>query len=137
MTTLTIHADAKKKMLSPPQQRQRELAAVKHGVYATGTAVRLRHRRIRGRVRQLRKEHPALADKPQHLILRYAEVDALAAMIWIDLQENGPVNAEGEPRRLVNEYRLLLAELRSLAGTLGLLAAAESDPLASLLGGSR
>src|SRR5262245_24915308 len=40
--------------LSPAQQRQRELAAVKHGAYATTTALRLRQRRLRRKVRMLR-----------------------------------------------------------------------------------
>jgi hypothetical protein len=122
--------------LPPPKmtaQEQRATAAVKHGLYATATAARLRRRRLRARVRGLKKQFPALADRPDHLILRYCEVDALAAAVWCDLQERGPVNEQGEPRRLLEEYRRLLAELRSLAGTLGLLEPADDDPVSALL----
>jgi len=59
----------------------------------------------------------------------------LTGSIWNVLFEQGPVNAEGEPRRLLSEYRLLLAELRSLSDTLGILTPAERDPLAAILGG--
>jgi hypothetical protein len=66
-------------------------------------------------------------------VLRYAEVDALSNAVWVALSDQGPVNADGEPRRLITEYRRLLAELRGLAEVLGI--HAKADPLAALLGG--
>jgi len=47
-----------------------------------------------------------------------------------------PVTDDGSPRRLLSEYRLLLAEMRSLADALGILTP-NNDPVAALLGGQR
>lgn len=124
--------------MTPAAQRQREQANVSHGLYATRSAATQRARKLRHRVAKLRREFPQLADKPRHLILRYAEVDFLAAAVWIALQEQGPTNEAGEPRRLLSEYRLLLDQLRSLADALGMLTPSDADPLSRLLqGGSR
>jgi hypothetical protein len=82
----------------------------------------------------LRAQFPILASAPDHLVLRYAELDALAAVLWNSLIEQGPVNSDGEPKRLITEYRRLLMELRSLAGTLGILNSDEPDAIAALLG---
>jgi hypothetical protein len=126
-----------KAQLTAAQQRQRETAAVKHGVYATKTAARQRQRRLRDRVRRLRQEFPALADKPRSLILRYAEVEVLVAALWIDVQERGVSGPDGELRRVVTEYRHLNAEMSRLARTLGILVEPDDDPLAALGIGGR
>jgi hypothetical protein len=123
--------------LSPAERHQRQQAAVKHGLYATTSAARLRQRRLRNKVTRLRRDYPALVDKPRHLVARYCEVETLTASIWNALFEQGPVSNDGEPRRLLSEYRLLLAELRSLADTLGITAPVERNPLVDLLGASR
>jgi hypothetical protein len=80
----------------------------------------------------LKAQFPALETAPDHLVMRYAEVDALANALWVTLSEQGVVNEAGEPRRLVTEYRRLLIQLRDLADVLGILN--KADPLASLLG---
>jgi hypothetical protein len=49
-------------------------------------------------------------------------VDLIAANVFAAMVDVDVVNADGEPRRLLSEYRLLLAELWSLADTLGILA---------------
>jgi hypothetical protein len=123
--------------LTPAERLQRQQAALKHGLYATTSAARLRQRRLRNKVSRLRRDYPALADKPRHLVARYCEVETLTSSIWNALFEQGPVNNDGEPRRLLSEYRLLLAELRALADTLGITAPVESNPLVDLLGVSR
>lgn len=125
--------------LSRAERRQRQTAALKHGAYATTHGQQLRNRRLRGHVSRLKKAYPALADKPVHLLRRYVELDAMSATLWNVLFDEGPLNANGEPKRLLTEYRHLIAELRSLASTLGLLNAPESDadPLSALIRGSR
>jgi hypothetical protein len=113
------------------------MAPVKHGLYATTRGLQLRNRRLRGHVSRLIKAHPELATKPKHLVRRYVEVDSLAAIVWNVLYDVGPLNDEGEPRRLLNDYRLLIVELRTLAQTLGLMEPSSADPLADLLGKGR
>jgi len=120
--------------LSRAQVQQRQQAAVKHGAYATPSALRLRQRKLRRRVRSLKAQFPVLASAPDHLVQRYAEVDLIAANVFAALIDNDVVTRDGEPKRLLSEYRLLLAELRSVAGALGILSPADVDPLSTLLG---
>lgn len=120
--------------LSESALAQRGRARLAHGLYASGAeAARLRRRRLRARVRSLKSQFPALATAPDHLVVRYAEIDTLVGAVWVTLSEQGPVNEAGEPRRLVTEYRRLLIQLRDLAEVLGILN--KADPLESLLGG--
>src|SRR5688500_2361220 len=88
--------------LSRPAKEQRERAAVKTGIDATTSAAKLRQRKLRNKVLRLRREFPRLANGPRHLLLRYCEVDTLAAAVWVALQGQGPVNDAGEPRRLLS-----------------------------------
>lgn len=127
-----VNANARK--LSRDEVRQRQKAALKHGAYATEYGARLRQRRLRDRVGTLLKTEPGLKDKPRHLVQRYVEVDALVAMLWNVLFTEGVVNAEGEPKRLLTDYRHLINELSRLAAALGLLSPDDgADPMAAAL----
>src|SRR5688500_1501924 len=102
---MAAKSDSKKPYpITPAVRRQRSEAAVKHGLYATRTAATRRARRLRHRVARLKRDYPQLAGQPRHLIQRYAEVDYLAAELWTTLEEQGAINKDGEPKRLLSEY---------------------------------
>jgi len=113
--------------MSPAARRQRQEAPVTHGAYATVSASRLRQRKLRRKVAMLKRQFPVLANKPDHLIQRYAEIDLIAAKVFAALVDDDVVGDTGEPRRLLNEHRLYLAELRALAASLGMLDDKEPD----------
>jgi len=121
--------------LTPAARQQRSEASRKHGAYATASASRLRQRRTRRKVRTLKSQFPHLATAPDHLLQRYAEVDLICAKVFAALVDDDVTTVAGEPRKLLGEYRLLQAELRTLAEALGMLKPAGSDPLSDLLGG--
>jgi hypothetical protein len=132
-----VRAEDRPRALSPAARKQRQTAALKHGAYATTHGVQLRNRRLRGHVTRLVKANPALADKPRNLIRRYVELDTLAAIVFNEVYESGPLNADGEPKRLLGDYLRIMGELRALGAVLGLLSPGEDDVLSILNGGSR
>ncbi len=95
--------------MSPGELRQRRTAPLKHGVYGKSDDVlRLRYRKVRRRVRKLRDATPGPWDP--YLGERaavWAELDLLCAGAFADLTEKGATTPDGEPRRLLAEYRLL------------------------------
>lgn len=110
--------------------------AVKHGLYSPVSAPRQRQRRLRQRVRALRRKYPHLESAPDHLVQRYCELDTIAAKCFLLLADDDVLTEDGEPKRLLTEYRRLTEALGRLAERLGIVQklAAEPDPISTLFG---
>lgn len=134
-TDLASEGIGKPLPLSPAQRRQRQQAAVKHGVYAVQSAAKRRRQKMRGKVTRLRRAFPHLKNRPSELLYDYAEAHTLRVMAAVELMDGGIVNGDGDVRRLFADYRLLLGECHRLAVTLGIIDDADEGPLASLMNG--
>jgi len=121
--------------MSPAARQQRQTAALKTGIYSAVSAPRLRQRRLRRKVRSLRAAFPHLATAPDLILQRFAEVDLVAATVFVHLIDGEVETEDGAPRRLLSEYRALIRELARLGETLGITGKPpEVDPLKLLLG---
>ncbi len=94
--------------ISPAQRQQRQLAAVKTGLYVKAPAgLRLRSRRVRRLVSKMRAVMPWLDDSDLPACRAWAEFEILGATAFADLIERGMTNDNGDPRRLLGEFRQL------------------------------
>lgn len=108
--------------LTPAESRQRRLAPIKTGVYATSPdALKLRYRKVRRLVRKMKAAMPWLDPADEPAARAWAEMEILAAGMFVELTANGVLTAAGEPRRLLSEYRQIrqaqLGFWRELGGT--------------------
>jgi hypothetical protein len=88
--------------------QQRRLAPLKHGAYSESTdALRLRARRVRYLCRRVKKVMPWLSPADEPTLRAWAELEIIGSAIFMDLAVKGWATDNGQPRRLLTEYRLL------------------------------
>jgi hypothetical protein len=100
-------SDRKTAITTPPR------SYVRSGLYAKSAPImRLRARKVRRLVLQMRKAMPWIEDSDLPACRGWADLELLSASVGYCLAQLGPVNDNGEPRRLLTEFRhLKLAQL--------------------------
>lgn len=105
-STDSVAEPQKRPELSSLQTRQRREAPLRSSVYAKSDDVlRLRYRRVRRLVRKVRQQMPWLDPADEPAMRAWAELEILAAGMFLDLTNAGFLSESGEPRRLLTEYR--------------------------------
>jgi hypothetical protein len=92
-----------------------------HGLYVKAPAgVRVRDHRVRRLVRKMRTQMPWLQDSDVPTARAYAEIEILASRAYAILSSVGLTNREGQPLRLLGDFRLLRAVQLQYANALGM-----------------
>lgn len=95
------------------------------GLYVkANSGMRVRHRRVRRLVEKMRTEMPWLEPSDLPACRAWAELEILGAYAFSELLGSGLLNAEGEPRRLLTDFRQLRQVQLSYARDLGMTPAA-------------
>ena len=100
--------------------------SLRHGLYSrTGSSLKLRSRRTRRLVANLREVCPWLNDSDMPTVRAWAELEIVSATVFTVLEADGVVSGPDKsgdlaPRRLLNEYRQLKATQLQYARELGL-----------------
>ena len=116
-------AVAKRKRGGQPANRNAE----RHSLYAARTGHALRARRVRRLVTAMYAAMRWLDPVIDRAAARaWADLEHKVADVSTDLERRGMVNGKGEPRRLVSEYRQLLALQLAYSKELGLTPAARA-----------
>lgn len=97
--------------LSAAQLEQRQMVAVKHGLYATENATKLRARKVRKMAKKELAAAPWLTPSDLPLVKLECEVRLIRDLVLAELHTRGVVGKTGQPKRL-------LAELDRLNNTL-------------------
>lgn len=103
-----------------PQARPGNQNAQKHSLYATRTGYQLRARRVRKLVQRMFELLPWLIEADRPAARAWADLEHKVAAVSVNLDQDGILNAEGDPRRLLSEYRGLLTLQLAYAKELGL-----------------
>jgi len=78
------------------------------GIYVkAASGMRIRHRKVRRLVEKMRAEMPWIESSDLPACRAWAELEILCACAFSELVDGGLLNAEGEPRRLLNDFRQL------------------------------
>ena len=86
----------------------RETNHLTHGLFVRSKkGVRLRDLTIYRLVKKLRFAMPWLEDSDQPACRGWAQMEVMASRIYAELRDHGFTNGEGEPRRLLSEFRQL------------------------------
>lgn len=95
------------------------------GLYVkANSGMRVSHRRVRRLVEKMRTEMPWLEPSDLPACRAWAELEILGAYAFSELLGSGLLNAEGEPRRLLTDFRQLRQVQLSYARDLGMTPAA-------------
>jgi hypothetical protein len=106
-----------------PVRRPRRHGAT--GLYVKApSAMRVRHRKVRRLVEKMRAAMPWLENGDLPACRAWAELEILGANAFSELVTRGLLNAEGEPRRLLTDYRQLRQVQLSYERELGMTPAA-------------
>jgi hypothetical protein len=91
-------------MTNPIAQRPR----LRHGLFVqSATALRLRERAVHRLVQRAKPVMPWLGKADFPTLRSWAELEILGSQLFANLTGEGPLRKDGEPRRLLAEYRLL------------------------------
>ena len=95
------------------------------GLYVRSpNGIKVRDERVRRLVRKMRNQMPWLEDSDVPTCRAYAEIEVLASRAYSILSSVGLINREGEPVRLLTDFRLLRQTQLSYANALGMSPAA-------------
>jgi hypothetical protein len=95
------------------------------GLYVkAASGMRVRHRKVRRLVEKMRAEMPSLESSDLPACRAWAELEILGANAFSELVGSGLLNAEGEPRRLLTDFRQLRQVQLSYEKELGMTPAA-------------
>ena len=95
------------------------------GIYARSpSALVVRARKVRRLVERLRRTMPWLEESDLPACRAWAELEILSASVFTALTADGLVNAEGEPRKLLTEFRQLRQSQLAYERELGMTPAA-------------
>src|SRR5690349_1125624 len=90
-------------------------------LYVKGkNGLKLRDERVRRLVRRMQVALPHLTDSDLPACRSWAEFEVLCTRIYAELRDKGFLNAEGEGRRLLDDYRKLRATQLAFSRELGL-----------------
>ena len=109
------------------QARPGNTNAEKHSLYATRMGYQLRARRVRKLVQRMYDALPWLTEADRPVTRTWADLEHKIAAVSVDLDRRGFLNGDGEPRRLLAEYRGLLALQLQYSKELGLTPAARAS----------
>ena len=110
----------------PNQARWGNVSAVKHGRYSKRTPG---ERDVAPQLRRLIARHPHLADAPMGPLIAYVHTCGLLERMGSHAAaEDNLLTDDGEPRKAVESVRRLSAEVRALAGVLGLTSDGTTGP---------
>ena len=113
-----------------PSARQRPQAST--GLYVkAASGMRVRHRKVRRLVEKMRAVMPWLETSDLPACRAWAELEILGANAFSELLTGGLLNTEGEPRRLLTDYRQLRQVQLSYERELGMTPAARNSIKAS------
>ena len=108
-------------MLTSAERRQRQLAPVRSTIYVKAPAGRqLRDRSVQRLVSKLRQALPWLTPSDLPATRAWCEAEVLSRLVFHELRVSGIVTGQGEPRRLLSEYRQLRATQLGYARDLGM-----------------
>lgn len=113
------------KRVRGPDRQPRAVVAFKHGLYRSAKSGHpVKDWQIRRMIKKLRSLCPwiELSDAP--ILRRWCELEVLCSRAYAALRESGPTNADGEGRRLLNDYRMLVLAQNIIGRELGLSPAA-------------
>lgn len=97
----------------------------KHGLYVKApNGIRLRSRKVQRLVERLRTVMPWLEQSDLPACRAWAELEILSTTVFAELHRNGILNTEGEPRRLISEFRQLRQTQLAFERELGMTPAA-------------
>lgn len=107
-------------------------AVSRTGLYArSSSALAIRARKVRRLVERLRVTMPWLEPSDLPACRAWAELEVLSASAFAALTTDGLTNAEGEPRRLLSEFRQLRQAQLAYERELGMTPAARTNIRAS------
>src|SRR5690242_20687525 len=86
--------------------------------------LKLRDRKVQALVRRMRNSLPYLEDSDLPVCRVFAQFEILGDQLYAQLRDRGIFNAEGEPRRVLDELRKLRSTQLQYAQQLGLTPAA-------------
>ena len=120
-------------MLTSAERRQRQLAPVRSTIYVKAPAGRqLRDRAVQRLVSKLRAALPWLKPSDLPAARAWCEIEVLGRLVFKDLRSNGFTTGQGEPRRLLTEYRQLRSTQLGYARELAMTPAARKELLGVL-----
>jgi phage terminase small subunit len=95
--------------------------ATSTGLYVKArNGVRLRDRKVQRLVRKLETIMPWLEPSDLPTARAWCELEVLSAYVYAELRDHGVINAEGDARRLLDDYRKLRATQIVLSRELGM-----------------
>jgi len=81
--------------------------ACKTTLYAVKTGTQLRTRRVRRLVARMYEGMPWLQESDKPAARAWAELEVIGAACFADMMQRGVANEQGEPRKLLGDWRLL------------------------------
>ena len=120
MTTGTNRKQLGTQTALSSQARPGNTNAQKHSLYATRSGYQLRSRRVRKLVQRMFELLPWLTEADRPVARAWADLEHKVAAVSVNLDQEGILNAQGDPRRLLSEYRGLLTLQLAYAKELGL-----------------
>src|SRR5437773_3152372 len=115
-------AGASERPLTPAERNQRQLAAVKHGLYVSSPAGRrVRHYRAGRLLRRLQQIRPWMEEAHLPIARAWCELEVLAHDVYTRLQQVGVLAENGQdPHKLLAEYRAIRRDQLPYSAALGL-----------------
>ncbi|MGO9607220.1 MAG: hypothetical protein ACLQAT_28140 [Candidatus Binataceae bacterium] len=115
--------------MSPDKEQHAAMALPRRhsgtGLYVkAASGLRVRHRKVRRLVEKMRAEMPWLESADLPACRAWAELEILGAYVFTELLGSGLLNPEGEPRRLLTDFRQLRQAQLAYARELGMTPAA-------------
>jgi hypothetical protein len=113
--------DVKRTALTTRELEQRRLAPVKSGLWVrSSNGIKLRSRKVRGLVARMHAAMPWLMPSDEPTCRHWAELEILGSNLFADLVQRGELNDDGDPRRVLTEYRQLRQAQLKLEDALGM-----------------
>jgi hypothetical protein len=107
-------------------QLQDDKLPARHRPTSTGLYVksknglRLRDRRVQRLVRKMFVQMPWLEQSDAPTCRAWAQLEVLADRAFFELREHGILNPQNEPRRLLNDFRMIRQTQMTIAAQLGM-----------------
>jgi hypothetical protein len=94
--------------MTSKEREQRQLAPIKSALYVKAPAgQKLRDRKVTRLAQKLRTAMPWLEPSDEPAVRAWAQLEILGTLAFAELRANGITAGNGEPRRLLAEFRQL------------------------------